>query len=192
MDGSTYFKPEGSRRFTWTPDMVARLREIWADTSRSLESTIPSIGVSEMTARRKARELGLHRTRRRTLKDMGTPILPDVWTPEMIADLKKHWDSGRSCAEIAKAMNISKNAVIGKVRRLDLTRRREKPKAELFGGHITKITLEMWPKAGECAFPIGDPCEEHFSFCKEPVAPDSVNYCSHHRRICYVAKVKAA
>jgi GcrA cell cycle regulator len=45
------------------------------------------------------------------------------WTPESIADLRAHWSSGLSTAEIGRRMGISKNAVIGKARRLGLPAR---------------------------------------------------------------------
>ena len=45
------------------------------------------------------------------------------WTPESIADLRAHWSSGLSTAEIGRRMGISKNAVIGKARRLELPAR---------------------------------------------------------------------
>jgi GcrA cell cycle regulator len=45
------------------------------------------------------------------------------WTDIMIAELKQFWSEGRSSPEIARQLNVSKNSVIGKVRRLHLPRR---------------------------------------------------------------------
>jgi GcrA cell cycle regulator len=45
------------------------------------------------------------------------------WTDIMITALKQFWSEGRSSAEIARRLNVPKNSVIGKVRRLDLPRR---------------------------------------------------------------------
>lgn len=45
------------------------------------------------------------------------------WTPENIADLRVHWSSGLSTAEIGRRMGISKNAVVGKAHRMRLPAR---------------------------------------------------------------------
>ena len=46
-----------------------------------------------------------------------------AWTEDKIKQLKKLWAKGRSTIEIAKELGISKNSVVGKVHRLDLTNR---------------------------------------------------------------------
>ena len=46
-----------------------------------------------------------------------------TWTPEKIKSLKKLWQKGKSTIEIGKALGISKNAVVGKVHRLELAAR---------------------------------------------------------------------
>ena len=45
------------------------------------------------------------------------------WTDMTITELERLWNEGRSSAEIARQLNVSKNSVIGKARRLDLPRR---------------------------------------------------------------------
>ena len=45
------------------------------------------------------------------------------WSPESIADLRVHWSSGLSTAEIGRRMGISKGAVAGKVFRPGLPQR---------------------------------------------------------------------
>jgi GcrA cell cycle regulator len=45
-----------------------------------------------------------------------------TWTAERIALLKSHFEAGLSCREIAAAIGVSRNAVIGKLTRLNLTR----------------------------------------------------------------------
>ena len=45
------------------------------------------------------------------------------WTMDKIKQLKKLWTKGKSTVEIAKELGISKNSVIGKVHRLELTAR---------------------------------------------------------------------
>jgi len=46
-----------------------------------------------------------------------------TWTDERIATLKNLWLSGLSAGQIAAKMGLTKNAVLGKVHRLDFPRR---------------------------------------------------------------------
>lgn len=46
-----------------------------------------------------------------------------VWTDEAVEELKKMWDRGMTTGQIAKALNVTKNSIIGKVHRLCLTAR---------------------------------------------------------------------
>ena len=46
----------------------------------------------------------------------------DTWTTERIELLKGHFAAGLSCREIANEIGVSRNAVIGKLSRLNLTR----------------------------------------------------------------------
>ena len=45
-----------------------------------------------------------------------------TWTPERVELLKTHFEAGLSCREIAGEIGVSRNAVIGKLSRLNLTR----------------------------------------------------------------------
>jgi GcrA cell cycle regulator len=45
------------------------------------------------------------------------------WTPERINELTRLWSEGLSTAEIGKMLGISKNAVVGKAHRLQLSSR---------------------------------------------------------------------
>ena len=45
-----------------------------------------------------------------------------TWTTERLALLKSGFESGLSCREIAATIGVSRNAVIGKISRLNLTR----------------------------------------------------------------------
>lgn len=47
-----------------------------------------------------------------------------TWTDERIDLLKKLWADGRSASQIAKQLGVTRNAVIGKVNRLDLPMRK--------------------------------------------------------------------
>ena len=45
-----------------------------------------------------------------------------TWTAERVELLKSHFAAGLSCREIADNIGVSRNAVIGKLSRLNLTR----------------------------------------------------------------------
>ena len=53
-----------------------------------------------------------------------SPTSPPTWTEERIELLKQHFEAGLSCREIAADIGVSRNAVIGKLSRLNLTRGR--------------------------------------------------------------------
>ena len=46
-----------------------------------------------------------------------------AWTTEMIKGLEKMWKKGLTTNEIAKELGVSKNSIVGKVHRLNLTAR---------------------------------------------------------------------
>jgi GcrA cell cycle regulator len=55
-----------------------------------------------------------------------------TWTTERVERLQIHFEAGFSCREIAASIGVSRNAVIGKLARLELTRgpARAKPRPE--------------------------------------------------------------
>ncbi|MGY8663725.1 GcrA family cell cycle regulator [Bradyrhizobium sp. UFLA05-109] len=61
-----------------------------------------------------------------------SPTSAATWTVERIELLKSHFHAGLSCREIAADIGVSRNAVIGKLSRLNLTRgpKREERSAE--------------------------------------------------------------
>lgn len=52
------------------------------------------------------------------------PVLSPTWTNERVELLKQHFEAGLSCSQIAADIGVSRNAVIGKLSRLNLTRGR--------------------------------------------------------------------
>jgi GcrA cell cycle regulator len=50
------------------------------------------------------------------------PSIIQTWTTDRIEALKLHFQAGLSCREIAAEIGVSRNAVIGKISRLNLTR----------------------------------------------------------------------
>jgi GcrA cell cycle regulator len=53
-----------------------------------------------------------------------SPTSSQTWTDERIELLRQHFEAGLSCREIAADIGVSRNAVIGKLSRLNLTRGR--------------------------------------------------------------------
>lgn len=53
------------------------------------------------------------------------PANEPTWTTERIELLKSHFAAGLSCREIANEIGVSRNAVIGKLSRLSLTREKK-------------------------------------------------------------------
>jgi len=52
-------------------------------------------------------------------------MLEPTWTSERVELLKSHFAAGLSCREIANEIGVSRNAVIGKLSRLSLTREKK-------------------------------------------------------------------
>ena len=111
------------------------------------------------------------------------------WTPERTASLIAMWGEDLSAAEIGRRLGITKNAVIGKVFRLGLPKRRPSPKpAAPPVEEIPVVRLDSL-SAGMCSFPLGDPGDPGFTFCGEPALPGKP-YCAYHCAIAYVGAPK--
>src|ERR1700740_1727507 len=71
--------------------------------------------------------------------------MPDnTWTIERVELLKSHFSAGLTCREIANEIGVSRNAVIGKLARLHLTRektlpRRSSPRDEAGKGRARSV-----------------------------------------------------
>lgn len=52
---------------------------------------------------------------------------PSEWTAEKVSNLRKLWLSGVKTSEVARALKMSRNAVIGKLRRIGLGNLRGSP-----------------------------------------------------------------
>src|SRR5260370_10109389 len=117
---------------------------------------------SATTARRNdgsigTRRFGPQRGRRiRTItRSLGTTNMlahQPTWTVERIELLKNRFEAGLSCREIANDIGVSRNAVIGKLSRLNLTRekngdarraaRKDAPKAPR-GRAVPRLQYQM-------------------------------------------------
>ncbi len=114
-----------------------------------------------------------------------------MWTPERIELLKQLWAQGLSAAVIGAQLEITRNAVIGKARRLDLPNRaavrviKKKPREYVPPRKLPLTNLGN----RECRWPIGDPRHDDFAFCgNETVTGRS--YCEQHCAVAYYRKAE--
>jgi GcrA cell cycle regulator len=138
-----------------------------------------------------------------------------TWTTERVELLKGHFDAGLSCREIAAAIGVSRNAVIGKLARLELTRGppRAKPRADRSARDrsrksVPRLQYRMLQDTYETAKPLEEPIvSEHrcslFELsderCRWPISTpgaedfcfcgntptDGMPYCAGHTRLAY-------
>jgi GcrA cell cycle regulator len=107
------------------------------------------------------------------------------WTPERVAALMALWQEDITTSEIGRRLGITKNAVIGKVHRLGLPKRRVTTTTAEETAEV--VQLDMLG-SNMCSWPVGNPGERGFSFCGAPALPGKP-YCSDH---CAVAYIKAS
>jgi GcrA cell cycle regulator len=144
--------------------------------------------------------------------------MPDkepTWTLERIELLKSHFAAGLSCREIANEIGVSRNAVIGKLSRLNLTREKtirvrrddagtSRPKSvpRLYRMLRQLFTEAQSPAENEtirseqhcsllelseerCRWPISSPGEKDFCFCGN-LPLEGLPYCAGHTRLAYL------
>ena len=130
------------------------------------------------------------------------------WTPEKVEKLKELWGKGSTASEIAQILGgVTRNAVIGKAHRLNLSGKIQAKKSSLLAdnnsSHENKISRKNFrrgkfksliidkdfepenPKQLEeldensCKWPIGHPNENNFYFCGRNSLKD-FSYCKLH------------
>ena len=143
--------------------------------------------------------------------------MPDnTWTLERIELLKSHFAAGLSCREIACEIGVSRNAVIGKLSRLNLTREKtlkvrrddagkSRPKSvpRLQYRMLRKLFAEAEPPAGNEAILSEQHCsllELSEERCRWPISSpgekdfcfcgnrplEGLPYCAGHTRLAYL------
>lgn len=134
--------------------------------------------------------------------------LRQTWTTERVAQLKSGVNAGLSCAQIANEIGVSRNAVIGKINRLGLSRGRNptapRPRDGVLIRRPKVLTQRPVLKALFASAPIADvvssePCSllnltprkcrwpisgADFTFCGNTTV-DGMSYCAGHARIAY-------
>jgi GcrA cell cycle regulator len=137
-----------------------------------------------------------------------------TWTTERVELLKSHFEAGLSCREIAVSIGVSRNAVIGKLSRLGLTRGEfitelrpaKKQRAAKSTPRLQYQMLRTVYEDGEpvpvapvvsehrcslfelskqrCRWPISTPGAEDFCFCGNTPL-EGAPYCAGHTRLAY-------
>ena len=119
-----------------------------------------------------------------------------VWTPEKVALIERLIGDGMTFAKAAAQVGVSKNAAIGKARRMGFVRRDDAVLTQMQlshdGGRRLKefstldqrlATINPFPEPGGCLYGVGDVGHAGFHFCGEQ-AKDGSPYCAlHHSRI---------
>ncbi len=107
------------------------------------------------------------------------------WTPERIAALIALWNEELSTSEIGRRLGITKNAVIGKVHRLGLPKRRPSAKDDEDSADVADVVKLEALTSEMCSWPVGNPGDKAFHFCGEQVVPGKP-YCSKHCAVAYI------
>ncbi len=88
------------------------------------------------------------------------------WTPGRIDVLIAFWNEGLPTSEIGRRLRVTKNAVVDKVHRLGLEKRRPPVNSKPTEAEIIKLDALG---AGMCSWPEGEPGTDAFRFCGRPV-----------------------
>ena len=135
-----------------------------------------------------------------------------TWTAERVELLKIHFAAGLSCREIADDIGVSRNAVIGKLSRLNLTREKagdaRRPARTDAANQprprsVPRLQYRLLQTAANeepihnahrcslldlsderCRWPISTPGAADFCFCGNPPIK-GLPYCAGHTRLAY-------
>jgi GcrA cell cycle regulator len=147
-----------------------------------------------------------------TANEISSKNLRQTWTTERIDLLRNYLNEGLSCAQIASRIGVSRNAVIGKLNRLGLSRGRTpaapRPRvgtpmrrphvltqrlvlkalfaSEPIADNVVSVEpcslLNLAPR--KCRWPINGAGTADFTFCGNSTA-GGMSYCAGHARMAY-------
>ncbi len=163
----------------WTDEIVARLRELWGKGLSTAEIG-RQLNVTKNAVVGKAHRLGL--------KGRPSPIRKSSAVKNTEIKLSKaslnKKDELKKPKEEVKPIEIKEIAGVKKgEKKKDVETKSKKPKKLDF---ISLDELPSYRKSNtECCWPIGDPGDKDFHFCKAPIVPGKP-YCLEHVQIAYV------
>lgn len=99
------------------------------------------------------------------------------WPKEIISELVRLVGEGLTYSKIAKKINVSRNAAIGKARRLGLGPTKNVPNFTM------RLIPMMELSANDCRYPVE--AGDGFVFCGLPKTQKS--YCAYHAQKCYIS-----
>lgn len=109
-----------------------------------------------------------------------------AWTDERAERLRVMWVAGKSAGDIATAMGISRNAVIGKVHRLKLAARPSPIKYRRVTAEADvvceDVPADKGPAPRTCRFLSGEALE--YNYCAAPVVAAG-SWCEKHFRLVF-------
>jgi GcrA cell cycle regulator len=116
-----------------------------------------------------------------------------TWTADRLAQLERLVGDGMTFKAIGAALGVTKNEAIGAAYRRGYERREDAVLNDAQIGQRRKwqpkpLTPErfLFPPAGHCVFPLGDPGEPGFHFCAAVIEEEVAGpYCDEHHRRCY-------
>lgn len=205
---------EARRYVKWLPERDAELRAHF-DAGRGDQEIARAMGIGFMAVRHRRHHIGvLRRGHCKTRIDEGR------WTSEINSRLTELWASGLRAALIAQELGdgFTKNAVIGKARRLNLPPRpngripgqpsqkrkprvtrsypfRAPPQLRLVVDNTRDEDIPIAQRksfveltADACRWMVGDPQGEHF-YCGGETAGGS--WCPSHHKACFQSSFKS-
>lgn len=87
-------------------------------------------------------------------------VIRETWSAERIALLKQHFQAGLSCSQIARELGVTRNAVIGKMSRLGLSRPKDVIAAQQAHRRAARLAQAKGPNSAGAlrqAFPPAKP-----------------------------------
>lgn len=100
------------------------------------------------------------------------------WGKDREAELQACLDEGLTFSAAAERMGTTKNACIG-------FSYRQRMSVMALTTLERLDALNIFPAAGHCVFPVGNPGDPSFHFCGDKVARDGCSYCVTHAAKCF-------
>jgi GcrA cell cycle regulator len=121
------------------------------------------------------------------------PAKEPTWTPERVELLKIRFAAGLSCREIANDIGVSRNAVIGKISRLNLARENE-PRRTVRKDDAKHRRTRSVPRLQyqllRKLYDEAEPAADHETISNRPL--DGLPYCVGHTRLAYRPRQRVA